>query len=75
MSKEKEIARDYFNINPHVEKLYATSDDFLFTKKQDALNHAKTLKNKEIGVISNTGSDSETEENSKVKEIPAKGKK
>lgn len=55
MSKAQENAKAYFKANPQVEKLHATSDDFLFTNKQDALNHAKTLTDKKLIVIANTG--------------------
>lgn len=34
---------DYFKNNPNTKEVFATSDEFLFTKKQDATDHALTL--------------------------------
>jgi hypothetical protein len=34
---------DYFKNNPNAKEVFATADEFLFTKKQDATHHALTL--------------------------------
>ena len=43
MSDTKQSALDYFKSNAETKELFATTDGFLFTKRSDAMNHAKTL--------------------------------
>lgn len=40
--------KKYFANNQSREKVFATSDNFLFERKQDANNHAKTLEDKKV---------------------------
>ncbi len=44
-------AQEYLKEHPELEKLYGTSDGFLFEKEQDARSHAKTLANKEVSTF------------------------
>ena len=39
---------DYFKSNIARKEVFATADGFLFEAKQDAKNHAKTLKDKKV---------------------------
>jgi len=43
MSDTKQKALDYLKSNADITEIFATSDGFLFTKKADATEHAKTL--------------------------------
>lgn len=51
---QQERAQSYFKHHSKVDKLFATSDGFLFERNQDALSHSTTLKDKAIEVIHNT---------------------
>lgn len=43
MSNTKENALKFLDSNADIKEVHATEDGFLFVKKEDALNHAKTL--------------------------------
>lgn len=47
MSKTVKQASDYLRRH-RLEKVYSSSDGYLFEKKQDALAHAKTLEDKNV---------------------------
>lgn len=44
----------YFKANPQKEKVYGTSDGFLFEQKQNAVAHSKTLKDTAVKTYSNS---------------------
>lgn len=48
----KQKAETYFKNKSLINKVHATSDGFLFEKKQDALSHAKTLDKKQVETFS-----------------------
>jgi hypothetical protein len=50
-SKNQNIANDIFKRKPDVNEVYFTSDNMPFYTKNDASNHAKTLKNPNIETI------------------------
>lgn len=62
MSDTKKKAEDFFKSKPDVKEVYATQDTFIFEKKADALEHAKTLAAGDDPVV-------ETIENDLLKEI------
>ncbi|MCT2563954.1 hypothetical protein [Chryseobacterium herbae] len=43
MSTINKNALDFFKTNPNVNEVFATTDGYVFVKKLDATNHAKTL--------------------------------
>lgn len=43
MSDINQKAKEFFKIHSEAKEVFATKDKFLFLKKADALNHAKTL--------------------------------
>lgn len=43
MSTKNKNALDFFKSNPNVTEVYATTDGYVFVKKNDATSHAKTL--------------------------------
>lgn len=43
MSDTKEKALDYLKSNAEIKEIFATKDGFLFTKKSDAVEHAKSV--------------------------------
>lgn len=43
MSDTKKKALDFFKSKPETKEVFATTDGFLFTKKQDATSHAVSL--------------------------------
>lgn len=43
MSNTKQKALDFLESNADIKEVFASTDGFLFTKKSDAINHAKTL--------------------------------
>ena len=43
MSDTKEKALDYLKSNAEIKEIFATKDGVLFTKKSDAVEHAKTV--------------------------------
>lgn len=43
MSDIKQKALDFLESNAEIKEIFATKDGFLFTKKSDALEHAKSL--------------------------------
>lgn len=47
--------KKHFAGNPTRKEVYASSDSFLFERKENALNHAKTLKNKNVETFTKTG--------------------
>ncbi len=44
-------AQKYLESHPELQKLYGTSDGFLFEKEQDARNHANTLVDKQVSTF------------------------
>lgn len=58
MSKIDDLAAKYLKSH-HCKEVYSSSDGYLFTRKQDAISHAKTLKDKNI----------KTHRNGKVEDI------
>jgi len=62
MSDTKKKAEEFFKSKPEVKEVYATQDTFVFEKKADALEHAKTLAEGDDPVV-------ETIENDLMKEI------
>lgn len=49
MAKDiKTKVQEYFELNPLADKVYTTSDGFLFSQKQFAINHGATLDKKEV---------------------------
>jgi hypothetical protein len=59
--QEKALA--FFKENPKAKKVFGTSDEFLFTNRKNAINHAQTLDNQEVFDFKNTnGIDVEDEE-------------
>lgn len=44
----QEKATTFFAENPKTKKVFGTADDFLFTVKKYAVNHAQTLENSEV---------------------------
>lgn len=51
--KIEQKAKTYFKKQPLAKEVFASSDDFLFALKQDALAHAKTLDKKEVKTFKN----------------------
>lgn len=56
MSDTKQKALDYLKSNADTKEVFATSDGFLFIKKTDAVEHAKTLNadNPEVETFTNS---------------------
>lgn len=44
----KEKAATFFKENPKSQKAFGTADEYLFTNKKNAVNHAQTLDDKEV---------------------------
>jgi len=57
MSDTKQKALDFLKSNADITEVFATSDGFLFTKKSDATEHAKTLTEDEPEVETFTAKD------------------
>jgi len=65
MSYTKQKALDYLKSNADITEIFATSDGFLFTKKADATEHAKTLTEDEPEVETFTSAEIPKEETKK----------
>ncbi|MCT7904713.1 Uncharacterised protein [Candidatus Ornithobacterium hominis] len=52
MTKQQQ-AKEYFSRHPERERVFGTSDGFLFEEKQNAAKHAETLEYKEVVVFKN----------------------
>lgn len=52
MTKQQQ-AKEYFSRHPERERVFGTSDGFLFEEKQNAAKHATTLENKEVITFNN----------------------
>jgi hypothetical protein len=44
-------AKEYFDNHKQVERLYFTSDNLAFFDEQNAMNHAKQLKDKKVNAL------------------------
>mgnify|MGYP000751869104 CR=1 FL=1 len=75
MSKIKTKADKYLAENKAVEKVFGTSDGFLFGQKQSALAHAKTLEDKALQTFGRTEKVTALSESEKEAEKVAADKK
>jgi hypothetical protein len=66
MSKVQEKAQTYFEQNPEVKKVYASSDNFLFKDRGFCQDHAATLEDKSVETIVNGGASQEDDTNEDV---------
>ncbi|UDQ55000.1 hypothetical protein LJF28_04860 [Chryseobacterium indologenes] len=78
MSKNNKNAVEFFKTNPNVKEVFATTDGFVFVKKVDATNHAKTL-NPDSPVVETIGNEQDQpaddkKENTGKKLTPAEQK-
>jgi hypothetical protein len=74
----QEKATTFFTENPKVKKVFGTADEFLFTVKKYAVNHAQTLENTEVFSFKNPNSikvidPEELDEDSDDDDPPASG--
>lgn len=49
----QEKVSTFFKENPKAKKLFSTADEFLFTNRKNANNHAQTLDDKEVVFFKN----------------------
>ncbi|WBX72900.1 hypothetical protein PG913_08285 [Tenacibaculum pacificus] len=55
MSKNQENIQEYFNANKLVDKVFTTSDGFIFLQHQLATIHSNTLSNKKVETFNRAG--------------------
>lgn len=61
MAKDlKKAAQDALDFNPHLEKVFVTSDGTPFINENDAVNHARKFDDKTVAVFERDGDEDDT---------------
>lgn len=66
MSDIKTRALDYLKSKPNLKVIFSTEDGFLFEKKQDAINHARNIGDRENPKVQAFGAEPKPKESEKT---------